>query len=1210
MNSLQNHPFLFFFIDDLLPDCFGQKKGMTFRSLLTDEPITDKITYNGIKQSFQNLHAEFEAFDEFYEKLKTITKRDDFFRQQIIGRNKKTHTRGNNCFELVFSQDGRMDVSIIQMDGIKCVLILDVRISKHYDKSDNVVHAKNDALANRILSALDERNIYKTKSMTEADATFKNGLITYQNEILQTINTTEAKFEILLNTLDSIVFSNKNIEAKKSLFFDKLFSITQELNEADRENFYDFIEQQLLSENTKKYHKELLQKLCFYNQSTDDIKYDIADSFNKIKIAKTLAKSFLNQAADMFADDTLNPKNITDTYRIFNKIPTSYLYVLQDELNDIDFNDKNTPESSDMTSVSQQKQMAFFLEQLIQLKTHTKNNIYQHFKHLCEECYREKMPQLNSPIIDTTPTIKTLDDILYINTNQLTDKDTIDTLSHGLMHLLIKKNPSMQSLIDAPQNENILNTANTLGYRWFEHSSNSDTLFNAIDKLIFTPNKRVEHMICEQYPFLANYITQARQNKNIPDPKLHSIYTALTKYTAEEEFDEIYQKLHALSSNEQSMLHAYFSSAYAQTPENMDIGGYILGSLELIELENVQKQKKSKKVKKETVLDIKETQKADNKKLRQAFIDSFNAFLADVDNSDKKQSLKQSLGNLNETIINGLKTLPQNDIIGHFIRNYTTPENTNINAFDVAINDVILKGRKVKEQQLFNAIQTFFANPKQAKNEQNLKNICLSLSEKDLDYIYTTCVQNQETYPTQHLFVNLFQQHKQDDFKTFLNLAKQSYESLLIAQREHRINTFETALNAALFSSDTNATDHLLIACQELTKEDVKICLSEKEISIPATILLQKINPIINQSAQNKNDKIKTHIETVKRLTDFQNTFACFAGDFTNKVLKNSLIKKYLLLSSSDLEIFVNLNKNSLFNATFFEKLLKNKRKHSNLKQQQEGASEVIHSTVKKLKFYEAISNFIHQTQKDAHKPFAKEFLSLTQNGYTELSEIIAENKSKPLVTFFLKEMKHTKKEATPQTERQELNDFLEEMDWLVDFYSTMKQAMVAKDEGMKHYQSEPSQDILGGIIVIDAFIKSKIASLSMPEISIVLFSRIFEKNTLIHDEVIKNGFIQSVEKYKSNLLKKSSHATVLAFCDELHDRHYDEIIQENDEKSFIVQFIKDLKKHFKGNSLDNARKKMGNDDYLCNIVSFLHKQSEQIIQHNIHLQTNINLKR
>ena len=215
MNSLQNHPFLFFFIDDLLPDCFGQKKGMTFRSLLTDEPITDKITYDGIKQSFQNLHAEFEAFDEFYEKLKTITNRDDFFRQQIIGRNKKTHTRGNNCFELVFSQDGRMDVSIIQTDGIKCVLILDVRISKHYDKSDNVVHAKNDALANRILSALDERNIYKTKSMTEADAAFKNGLITYQNEVLQSINTTEAKFEILLNTLDSLVFSNKNIEAKK-----------------------------------------------------------------------------------------------------------------------------------------------------------------------------------------------------------------------------------------------------------------------------------------------------------------------------------------------------------------------------------------------------------------------------------------------------------------------------------------------------------------------------------------------------------------------------------------------------------------------------------------------------------------------------------------------------------------------------------------------------------------------------------------------------------------------------------------------------------------------------------------------------------------------------------------------------------------------------------------------------------------------------------
>ena len=201
-------------------------------------------------------------------------------------------------------------------------------------------------------------------------------------------------------------------------------------------------------------------------------------------------------------------------------------------------------------------------------------------------------------------------------------------------------------------------------------------------------------------------------------------------------------------------------------------------------------------------------------------------------------------------------------------------------------------------------------------------------------------------------------------------------------------------------------------------------------------------------------------------------------------------------------------------------------------------------------------------------------------------------------------------KTPTVVVEEQDLNDFLEDMDWLVDFYSTMKQAMVAKDEGLKHYQSEPSPDILGGISVIDAFIKSKIASLSTTEISVILFSHIFEKNTLIHDEVIKNGFIQSVEQYKGNPLKKSTYASVLAFCDELHDRHYDEIIQENDEKSFIVQFVKDLKKHFKGNSLDAARKKMGNDDYLYNVVSFLHAQSEQIIQHNIHLQQNINFER
>ena len=150
-------------------------------------------------------------------------------------------------------------------------------------------------------------------------------------------------------------------------------------------------------------------------------------------------------------------------------------------------------------------------------------------------------------------------------------------------------------------------------------------------------------MICEQYPFLANYITMARQNKNIPDPKLQSIYTALKKYTVEEEFDNVYQKLKALSQNEQSLLHAYFSSAYAQTSEDADISGYILGSLELIELEKIQKQKRSKKVKKEKTPDKKETQKAYNKRIRQVFMTSFNNFLDDVDNMDKKQTLKQSI---------------------------------------------------------------------------------------------------------------------------------------------------------------------------------------------------------------------------------------------------------------------------------------------------------------------------------------------------------------------------------------------------------------------------------------------------------------------------------------------------------------------------------------------------------------------------------------
>ena len=192
---------------------------------------------------------------------------------------------------------------------------------------------------------------------------------------------------------------------------------------------------------------------------------------------------------------------------------------------------------------------------------------------------------------------------------------------------------------------------------------------NTAGSLIKISYKHIEKMICEQYPFLANYIAGIRQNKNVPDTKLHSIYTSLKNHSTEEEFDNIYRELKTLSEHAQKVLHSYFSSDYIQTSEDIDVSGHILGSFELITMENAQKQKQ-KQTKTEKPTTETNNEKSVNKQIRQNFINAFNAFLNDVDNKDKKQSLEQTVIELTEPVLNGLKTLPKNDVMGIFIRDY------------------------------------------------------------------------------------------------------------------------------------------------------------------------------------------------------------------------------------------------------------------------------------------------------------------------------------------------------------------------------------------------------------------------------------------------------------------------------------------------------------------------------------------------------------
>ncbi len=1203
MNSIHSLPFSFFFIDDLLPDCFGQKKGMTFRSLLTDEPITNKITYEGVKQNFQNLHAEFESFDNFYKKIQTITNRDDFLTQQIIGRNKKTHTCGSNYFELVFSQDGRMDVSIIQVDGIKCVLILNVRISRHYDKSDIVIHLKNSTLANRILSALDERRIHKTKSMAEADAAFKNGLIAYQNEILKSINTNEAKFEIVLNTLDSLIFLNKGIEAKKSIFFDKLFDITQELNSAEQKKFEEFVEQQLSSDNIKQHHKVLLQKLWYSDQFDGDDKNNLTTCFNKIKVAKTFARSFLNQAVDMLQDDTFSVSAVMDMYRIFNKIPTSYLYVLQDELSDIDIGDQNV---SDISTVSFQKQMALFLDRLIHLKTHNMKNIYPRFKQLCEDCYKGKIEPSQAMNQKEKKSPHSVNNVLYMSMKWLSTDENIGTLAHALMHIAIHGNPSMRSLIDNPQNETILNKPNTLGYHWFNGSINNETLLETVNRLVLTPHQHIKTMLYEKYPFLENCIIQSEQNKNIVNHKLYEIYTALKNHTTEEEFDAIYDELKTLSLNEKKLLRTYCSSEQVKNSEDIDISGYILGSFELMDLENRQKQKQSKTAEKRKETIVTDDEKSINKQMRHHFIEVFNDFLSDIDHEDKKQILKQTLEGLNLSVLNGLKTLPKNDIIGTFIRDYLQEKDTNACAFDVALAPVILKSRETKNIQLFNEIQEFFNHPKCSQSNQKLQKICSVLSQQDLNYAIDKIKTNPTLYTKESLFIGLYKRHADKDFSSVLDIVQQEYALLLAHEREKRLVQFETILEMAMFSSDEKATEYLVSTCQTLSKEDIKFALSERDINIPEKILLQKINNIAGQNTTTQCKKIKAHIDSVRQIMNFQNAFITFTDNYNNQRIKEVLIEKYLQLSASDIEICIDTNRDKPLYATFFEKSLKNKRKNSNLKQQKEGIVDIVKSTVKKLRFHDAIDDFMTASQKNdseqdvmveykdhlqkkVDEQFIEQFLILTKDGQTEVSEMISENQHQPLLSFFLKSMKREQKE--PKS-KQALQNFLTTFGWMVDFYQVMNTASKTYRDAQHLYQMEPTRITSDGMDVIRMLAKIRIMTLSLDKLSAVLFAELFEKESMVFGEVVKHGFCQAVLKHKENPSERILYAAIIAFAVEMNDNHYNEIIKEQGQDSEAVEMINDLKKYFKCDSLGSLKMKYGLKEYIDRATEFLFKRS------------------
>lgn len=1204
MNSVQSHPFIFFFMDDPLPKCFGQKEGVTFRSLLTDEPLTNKITLEGISQTFQNLHAELTAFNRFYNKLKNVNNREDFFSQRFIGKNKRTHTRRNNCVEFVFSQDGRIDACIIQNDGVRCVIILDVRISKHYDKADIPIHIKNGLLADRIASALDEREFYKTPQMIENDAIFRSGLVAYQNELLQSINTHEAKFEILLNTIDTLIFSNKSVETKISLFHDKLGSMTQNLSQAEQEKLDAFIKRQLSSQNVRTYHKELFTKFDAYLENSQTSKNDIADSISKIKISKTLSKTFLNQTADILSDDTLSLSATTDLYRIFNKIPSSHLYVLKDELSDIDL-DANSDESQTEHNISKtvrKKQIETFLDGLIRLKRDSVKNIYPRFKTLLENCHREKIAQSdlasnqseNSQIIheDTL-----LSDFLHQRIRTLSKEEKLDEIAHILMHVIIKQNPTMQTLLSATNDNDILNDPQTLGYQWFEKSQVSDCIVNALNQYILQQNNNIVPSLCEKYPFLIPYLDKIKDGQKLPDPKLHKLYEIFRNYHSEKMFDHAHEILKTLDQNEKDILTSHFSSKYIKTSQDLDVAGYILGTLDLIKLEKIQHKSKLANPSIQTHNTAHEDEKIINKKQRQAFINTFHEFYENVDDETAKNNLFSMCQMLNPSVINGLKTLPKQDIVGIFIRTYIQSKEIPEQAFKTALQPVILHARDVKKNSFLRAFDTFCKASNSEKSEKTLETTYNTLTYNDIHYIIDFCHQEPQKFENELMFLENGQTHPAS-FKTLVEQFKTKRLKIDLERQEKRLSTFKNALRCMLLSSDSQAIENAVVACQNLTREDIKLGLSVQDNPPSAEWILTRIDGIKAQNKKNESEEIKKCLLDAKNVDRFMRNFRDFMRGPNDAQQQEETIHTYIDLSINNIDFLLKVNQNDIRGTTFFKKLRKNKKDNPEPEKQYESCLKIINSFKKKCEFYKKIQTFCEQQDENACDVFAKEFAEFTQDGQDELNEILSEITDDPMTVLLLKDMRQIQRSTSnPSFMTEHLTRYLKDNIWLCRFYGTVQNSNSAKQDAKNRLETTSPEEYAETIRHINECIQNHISFLSTEEIDIILSKKLFGNNPIITYELKKEGLYKSVQSFITNPLKTSNKKILIQrYTDFAQNEQVNNIQNDPDTPKEVKTFLTDIQDYFLNKPYKKLKKHLGIEGFEKHVDHFLDLKCEKII--------------
>ena len=466
------------------------------------------------------------------------------------------------------------------------VFILDVRpVSNHEKISDNPLHIQNRNLSDMITNAFNCTNYFKTKG-----APFREGLLAYQNEHMETLNTLDARFSILLNTLEQLIFSNKDLYSKIAIFKNKLQEEMKGQNDFDPSEFKGYIEKQLTGPDINEYQRELLTKLYRYDDASEDHlvqENEISKSFSNISNVRGLAVSLFSNLEMMFERESLKEKNVLDSFQILNKIPPEYFYVLSDV-----YADKTTDDENQII----QKRMSYFISQLTKLQEAKGIDLFETFRGICKDAFEKQALQTSVayPIKrvslqgDVLPRENLFQDLLNIHTNKFTLDYNVDKFSKALMKLIVEPSyDQMVLLVNNESNDQTLEDERTLGYQWIASGDIDETIGKAFQRIL-KEHPDLKTKVCEKRPFLVPYIEQLENGKLSNFDEIHTICTLYNLYCTdglESEFDAATEHLKKLDVHEKAFLEEYLIAVFPKTENYHTVLRFIQGAKSFVENE-------------------------------------------------------------------------------------------------------------------------------------------------------------------------------------------------------------------------------------------------------------------------------------------------------------------------------------------------------------------------------------------------------------------------------------------------------------------------------------------------------------------------------------------------------------------------------------------------------------------------------------------------